>query len=248
MSRLEFAIETAMLAGRVTLEHFGETIEVEQKADDSPVTVADRRAERLIRERIEQYFPGEAILGEEEGETGDGDTRWVIDPIDGTKSFIAGVPLYATLLSYEEKGLPLVGVANLPALDELYAAERGRGVTRNVEPCKVSQRATLGESTIAMGSLRSTQDQGRLEGMLTLARLSPAVRGWGDAYGHLLVASGRIEAMIDPIVAPWDISAIEVIVEEAGGRFTDFSGRPGLHRDAISSNDLVHDAILDVFR
>lgn len=201
----------------------------------------------MIREAIEKSFPGEAILGEEEGLTGESLSRWVIDPIDGTKSFVCGVPLFATLLSYEFEGSPIVGVAFFPALDDVVYASHASGAFWNGTPCHVSTTSELSRSAIATGSLGSMQEYGRLQGLLRLVEKGPVMRTWGDAYGHMLVATGRAEAMIDPVVAHWDISAVALIVEEAGGRFTDFHGRPGLHREAISANPHVHPQIMEAF-
>lgn len=245
--RQAFAIETARAAGKATMEWYQRDIPIERKADDSPVTIADRTAERMIREAIEKSYPGEAILGEEEGSTGESLSRWVVDPIDGTKSFVCGVPLFATLLSYELEGSPVVGVAYFPALDDIVYASRGDGAFWNGTPCHVSTTSDLSRSALTTGSLASMVEYRRLEGLLQLMEKGPVMRTWGDAYGHMLVATGRVEAMIDPIVAPWDISAVALIVEEAGGRFTDFQGCPGLHREAISANPLIHPQILEAF-
>jgi histidinol phosphatase-like enzyme (inositol monophosphatase family) len=245
--RLAFALEAAVTAGRSTLAHFQNGVATEYKADSSPVTVADREAESLIRRLITGQFPGEAILGEEEGETGTGDQRWVVDPIDGTKSFICGVPLYATLLAYEVNGRPELGVAYYPVLGDLVYAERGGGAFWNGRPCRVSDQSSLERAAIVSGSLGSMISHGRDEGYRRIAEQAAITRTWGDAYGHVLVATGRAEVMIDPIVSHWDIAALQVIVEEAAGRFTDFSGRHGVYGEAISSNGRLHDVILEHF-
>lgn len=244
--RLEFALEAAHRAGRLTLSHFQMGTAVELKSDGSPVTEADRGAERLIRQMIERSFPGEPVLGEEEG----GDARengWVVDPIDGTKSFVCGVPLYATLISYEENGQPTVGVCHFPALNETVCAEKGQGAFWNGRPCRVSTVATLENSYLSSGSQFSMSSACRSEGFQRLVQAARATRTWSDAYGHALVATGRIEAMIDPIVAPWDISAMRLIVREAGGRFTDFEGDSNPQTEAIASNGLIHDQLIEAF-
>lgn len=246
--RLEFAIDAAVSAGRSTLAHFQSGVEIEFKRDASPVTIADREAERRIRREIGQRYPGEAILGEEEGVTAGEGGRWVIDPIDGTKSFVCGVPLYATLLSFEQEGEPILGVCYFPALDELIYAERGCGATWNGRAAHVSQTAEVAGSVLASGSLGTLLATGRFDGFWMLGERAMTTRTWGDAYGHALVATGRVAAMLDPRVARWDISAIAVIVREAGGRFTDFAGNDGLANEAISSNGRVHDEILEAFR
>jgi len=246
--RLAFAIELAITAGRSTLAHFQTGTPVELKSDATPVTIADRGAERLIRAEIERSYPGEAILGEEEGALGESENRWVVDPIDGTKSFISGVPLYATLLAYEDAGEPILGVCYFPALDELLYAELGHGAVWNGRPACVNGAKTVAGSVIASGSLSSMTKAGRVEGFRMIESKTMASRTWSDAYGHALVATGRVAAMIDPIVAHWDIAAMAVIVREAGGRFTDFRGDDRLANEALSSNGHVHEELVEAFR
>lgn len=244
--RLAFALEAVHRAGRLTLAHFQTGAGIETKADGSPVTIADKGAERLIRDMIAEAFPGEAVLGEEEGGA-TGGTGWVIDPIDGTKSFVCGVPLYATLLSYEVEGDPIVGVCGFPALGEVVYAELAAGAFWNGRPCRVSEQDRLELATISSGSQFSMNKYGRAEGHWNLIQRSKIARTWSDAFGHALIATGRAEAMIDPIVAPWDISAMRIIVAEAGGRCTDFAGgKP--ENEMISSNGLLHEEILGAFR
>lgn len=245
--RLTFALELAYRAGRSTLPFFHSKTAVEFKDDRSPVTEADKTAERIIREAIEKKYPKEALLGEEEGAKGAGPFRWVIDPIDGTKSFICGVPLYGTLLSYEEEGKPVLGVCYFPALDEMLYAEKGRGTYLNGRLCRVSARSDISRCTLSCGSHASMDRKGYSEFFLSLAKEAMTTRTWSDAYGHALVATGRIEAMIDPTVALWDVSAMAIIVEEAGGQMTDFKGNPYPHSEAISSNGLLHNMLLRSF-
>lgn len=245
--RLAFAIDAAYRAGRSTLAHFQTGAAVELKSDATPVTVADRGAERLIREAIEAKYPTDAILGEEEGETRRSDDRWVIDPIDGTKSFVSGVPLYATLLAYEQAGVPIVGVCYFPALDELLYAEAGGGAFLNGRPIHTRTTPSEHGAILCCGGIARLQQQGRLQTLLDLAEKALALRTWCDAYGHALVASGRVDAMIDPVLSRWDISAVDVIVREAGGKFTDFAGNPNPHTEAISSNGAIHSRLLEAF-
>jgi histidinol phosphatase-like enzyme (inositol monophosphatase family) len=222
--RLAKAIEIAMAGGRSTLAHYQRGFEVELKGDASPVTVADKGAEALMRGMIDDFFPGEAILGEEEGMTGVGDDRWVLDPIDGTKSFVSGVPLYGTLVAYEQAGVPILGVVYFPALDELFYAERGGGAFWGERRISVIDPVDLDRAVVCSGSLNSLAKFGRLAGMMRLAESTMAHRTWGDAYGHMLVASGRVAGMFDPVVARWDVSAVIPIVEEAGGICMGFDG------------------------
>ncbi len=246
--RLAFALDAATRAGRLTLAQFQSGVEVEPKEDGTPVTAADRAAERLIRQMIGAAYPGESIVGEEEGGSLESADRWVIDPIDGTKSFIAGVPLYGTLLSFERDRVAEVGVCYLPALDELVFAERGEGARWNGRPCRVSQTSELVHATLCCGGHASMRRYGRLGPFLELSERCRATRTWSDAYGHALVATGRVEAMVDPVVRPWDISAMSLIVREAGGKFTDFSGGGDPTTDALASNGLLHETLLEAFR
>lgn len=246
--RLIFALDAAHRAARSTLAWFQAGAEVERKADRSPVTIADREAERLIRAAIAQAYPTDGVLGEEAGESGPQDRRWVIDPIDGTKSFICGVPLYATLLSYEEDGQPLLGVCVFPALGEVVYAEVGSGTFFNGRPCRVSAVDRLEDAVIACGSPGSMAKFGRAPGLAKLAERALAVRTWGDAYGHALVATGRVAAMVDPTVARWDVSAMSVIVREAGGTFTDFTGVEGVFDEAISCAPGMREEVIGAFR
>ena len=253
--RLAAAIEIAVAAGRSTLAHFGQPLDIERKADASPVTVADRAAERLAREMIAADFPGEAILGEEEGTTGEAPDRWVIDPIDGTKSFVCGVPLYATLISYEQNGVPILGVVYLPALNELVYAERGGGCFWNGRLARVSSHPTLEGSTVCSAGHKSMYQYNLSEGMERLTQRTMATRTWSDAYGHVLVATGRVAAMIDPVVERYDISAIIPIIEEAGGKVSTLLAADPLrpaHPDGkyqlVSSNGLVHQELLETLR
>lgn len=222
--RLAKAIEIAVEAGVGTLDYFNKGVGVELKGDDSPVTAADKGAEALVRRRLAEFFPGEVVLGEEEGQAEAGETRWVVDPIDGTKSFVCGVPLYSTLLSYEVEGQPVLGVVYFPALDELFYAERGGGAFWNHRQMRVMEQPEMNRCVVCSGSLNSLEKYGRLEGVMRLAKPMMAHRTWSDAYGHMLVASGRVQAMLDPVVSRWDVSAVIPIVEEAGGVCMKFDG------------------------
>ncbi|MBS1716949.1 MAG: histidinol phosphate phosphatase [Armatimonadetes bacterium] len=244
--RLSFAADAIFQAGRLTLGYFGR-VGYDLKSDNTPVTIADREAEALLRKLISQSFPGEAILGEEEGLSGVGDDRWVIDPIDGTKSFVAGVPLYGCLLSYERDGEPVIGAAYFPALEEILLAEKGAGCTFNGRACRVSTKS-LQDSLVVSGSLKTFHTRGCLDGLMKLSEKAMALRTWCDAYGHALVATGRATAMLDPIVSRWDISAVSLIVREAGGKVTDFAGNDVLGQELISSNGVFHDELVEAMR
>jgi histidinol-phosphatase len=245
--RLAFALEAAIRAARVTLATFQCGSRGERKTDGSPVTVADRECERVLREAIGARFPGEAILGEEEGGDAAASSRWVIDPIDGTKSFICGVPLYGTLISFEEGGETLVAVAYFPALDDAVYAELGAGCFWNGRPCKVSSTKRVEDAIVCCGSPASFRARSREAGWLKLSHEAWSVRGWSDAYAHSLVATGRVDAMIDPSLAVWDISATKLIVREAGGEYTDFAGGRDPKDEAIASNGFLHRDLLEAF-
>ncbi len=243
---LRIAVEIARAAGDLTLRHFGSPdLAVEHKGDGSPVTEADLGAEEFIRERLATIFPGDAVTGEEHQDTAGGSGRtWVIDPIDGTKAFTRGVPLYSTLLSLVDEHGPVIGVIHLPALDETVWAGRGLGAFHNDDPCRVSER------TGPDGAYLCTSGTGYWPpGMLQRVIDSPfVVRTWGDAYGYALVATGRAEAMVDPQAYPWDVAGVAVIIAEAGGRFTTLAGRsgPDAWRDGsgVATNGFVHDEVL----
>jgi histidinol phosphatase-like enzyme (inositol monophosphatase family) len=246
--RLAFALNTAYSAGRLTLGYFQNNPPTEIKEDATPVTAADKAAERLIREIIEKTYPTEGILGEEEGENSKGTTRWVVDPIDGTKSFVSGVPLYATLLSFEVEEEPVVGVCYFPALDLMLHAEKGQGAFVNGRLLQVSKKTEVKGSVISCGGHRSMLVAGRMMPFLKLAETALATRTWCDAYGHALVAMGQIDAMIEPKVARWDVSPLALIIREAGGKFTDFKGNNVITDEAITSNGLLHDELIAAFQ
>ena len=250
--RLELAIEAAHEAGRITLEHFRRAdLEVERKGDDSPVTVADRQAEQHLRRRISEAFPDDAVLGEEfPQQPGSSSFRWILDPIDGTKSFIHGVPLYGTLVGVEHQGQPVLGLILIPALDECVYAATGQGawyVTAggNPQPAKVSGCSTLSEGLFLTSEVSSFSQIGRrdvYDRLETAARLS---RSWGDCYGYLLVATGRAELMVDPVAAVWDLAALLPVIQEAGGTFSDWQGRPTIHSgQGVATNGRIHDEAL----
>lgn len=253
--RLAFALEAAHTAGRMTLAHFQTETSVEMKSDLTPVTVADRAAERLIREMIQREYPGDDILGEEEGGDDSANNRWIIDPIDGTKSFISGVPLYATLVSYEQDRRPVVAACYFPALDEMIYAEIGAGTYMNGRKCQVRAAENVEGTVLCCGGHRSMLGMNRMEGFLNLAERALATRTWSDAYGHALVASGKVDAMLDPTVSRWDISSMSLIVREAGGVFVDFQGFDSLDHpradglyEAISTSPQLLPRLLAAFQ
>jgi histidinol-phosphatase len=254
-TRLQLALDAAREAGLITLDYFRrEDLQVDRKGDDSPVTAADRQAEQLLRRRIAAAFPDDAILGEEfPDQAGGSGYRWILDPIDGTKSFVHGVPLYGTLLGVEHEGQSILGVIHIPALKETVHAARGQGAwyqfgDHEPRPAKVSSRP-LSQGlflTSEVGNFKKIGKQHVYDRIEAVARLT---RCWGDCYGYLMVATGRAEVMIDPIVAVWDLAALLPIIEEAGGTFTDWQGRGTIHSgQAIATNGIVHEEVLAMAR
>jgi histidinol-phosphatase len=243
---LDFAVELAWQAGRSTLAHYQTGVSVDRKADQSVVTIADRHAEQLIRQRIAAAYPDHAIVGEEFGEQQRvaGAPRWIVDPIDGTNTFIRGVPFYGVLIALEIDAVLQVGVCYFPALDDMIAAGRGLGCAWNGRPARVSRVSQLSEAALVYTDARAVA--ARLgERWSELQQATAIQRGWGDCYGHCLVATGRADVMLDPRMNPWDCAALMPILDEAGGRFTDWRGRDTADGgDAISTNGLLHEAVL----
>lgn len=227
---LAVCLEAVHDAGLLTLGYFGRALEVHVKDDASPVTEADVRAEELIRSRLERAFPDHGIQGEEHGLSNEGaGARWYIDPIDGTKSFMRGVPLYANLLALEVDGQVVVGAANFPALGEVVYASRGGGTFLNGRPARVRDTADLSQAMVAFTDAASFAKAGLEVGWRRLMDATYHRPGWSDAYGHACVATGRVEVMVDPLLSSHDAGPFGVILEEAGGWFGDVKGRPGIH-------------------
>jgi histidinol phosphatase-like enzyme (inositol monophosphatase family) len=247
---LDFAVGLARHAGDITNRYFKGSFAAERKADNSLVTVADREAERYLRATIEEAFPDDAILGEEEGEKpGRLNRRWILDPIDGTYSFVHGVPLHGVLIALEIDGEAVLGVVNLPALDELIYAARGLGCFWNDVPACVSSTESLGEALLLATDFGTCERYGFGRAADSLQRQVSERRTWGDAYGHILVATGRADIMLDPIMNVWDCAALLPIVEEAGGRFTDWQGKRTIHGgNAISTNAVLFELVMKTIR
>lgn len=227
---LDVALEAATAAGRRTLAYFQNGVAVEQKEDDSPVTVADREAEAIIRARLQKAFPRHGIVGEEQGAQDEGASHvWWVDPIDGTKSFVRGVPLYGVLIGLSIEGRVDVGVAHFPALDETYYAASGLGARCNGRRIQVADTASLARGAVGFTDVGSFAKHGRGPAWERIQAAAGFRAGWGDAYGHALVASGRLELMLDPIMSPWDCGPFPVLLREAGGRFGDWSGVETIH-------------------
>ncbi len=236
--------------GKKTLEWFEKGTEIEWKPDHSPVTIADKEAEHELRELISEFFPNDGLLGEEFGDQqGSSGFRWIIDPIDGTRSFTRGIPMWAMLVGLEYRGQMVAGVAHAPALGKTWHACKGEGAYVGDRRIQVSRQANLGPSQVYYSGLKWFQKAGVEEGFLRLSRECPQLRGFGDFYGFVLVAQGSGEAMIEYGVKPWDIAALFPIIEEAGGKMTDWEGGVNLKRsDVLASNGLVHEKTRQFFQ
>jgi len=237
---LEFAVEIARGAGEITLRYFRKQPETSRKSDGSFVTIADRQAESYLRQRIITHFPDDGILGEEEGETrGNSGRRWILDPIDGTFAFVHGVPLYGVLIAVEIEGELRVGVVNMPALGEIVSAAKGLGCFLNGEPARVSTTAELKDAL-----LLSTSFVDATELLQARAKVS---RTWGDCYGYVLVATGRADVMVDPVMNLWDCAPLLPIMEEAGGTFTDWRGvRTANGGNSIATNGVLFEEVMSL--
>jgi histidinol-phosphatase len=247
-SRYDQAVDAARKAGDLARTYFDTTFEVEWKTDQTPVTVADRRAEELIRGLVAKHFPADGLLGEEFGnQSGTSGYRWVIDPIDGTKSFVRGVPLWGTLVGLEYRGEQIAGVCYAPGLGQLWRALRGDGAYRDDRRVRVSDVADLSAALVCYTSLGCFSDPGRRAAFARLADRTGEPRGHGDWYGFALVAQGSAEAIVDYGLSQWDAAAPKAIVEEAGGKFTDWAGVPTAEApDVVASNGRVHGETLRI--
>lgn len=242
----DFAVELARGAGEITLKYFRKTPETTTKTDGSYVTVADREAEAYMRKQIAARFPDDGILGEEEGEShGRSGRRWIIDPIDGTFAFVHGVPFYGVLIGVEIDGEMSVGVINIPALDELVSAAKGAGCFLNGEPARVSQTERLEDALLLSTDFSSCERYGFGKAAELLQARAKTSRTWGDCYGYVLVATGRADVMLDPVMNLWDCAALLPIMEEAGGTFTDWNGvRTASGGNSIATNGLLFEEVM----
>ena len=249
-SLLAFALDAAWQAGRVTLGHYQTGLAAERKADNSPVTLADRQAEQKLRELITAAWPDHALIGEEYGRQPgrvDSGYTWIIDPIDGTKSFISGVPFYAVLLALVKDDQPQLGVIHFPALNEMVYARRGGGCYWNGRPARVSSVSRLADAVLLASDLDTFARFNRQDAFQRLIDATYFQRTWGDAYGYALVATGRAEIMLDPVMALWDCGPLQVILEEAGGTFTDWRGTPTIFGgEAVATNGALFAPVMDL--
>jgi myo-inositol-1(or 4)-monophosphatase len=244
------AIDIAKKGGQHTLNYFGNKIEIERKSDDSPVTLADQEAEEVMRQEISKRFPDHGIVGEEHGIINEESPfQWILDPIDGTKSFIHGVPLYTTLVGVLVKDEPVIGVIYAPALDELCEAVKGKGARLNGKSCSVRQCSSLSEATFLSTDATTSDEVGfgkEFEELLKRTRIN---RTWGDAYGHMMVATGRADIMFDPILNIWDAAPLLTILQEAGGVYCDVKGNKTIKTgNGISCSRELLPEVLEVFK
>ncbi|HEY1322180.1 MAG TPA: histidinol-phosphatase [Streptosporangiaceae bacterium] len=249
---LRFAHVLADAADDITTRRFRALdLRVEAKPDLTPVTDADRATEESLRNVLRRARPRDAVLGEEFGRIGSGPRCWVIDPIDGTKNYVRGVPVWATLIGLMDGDEVVVGVVSAPALSRRWWGARGggawtgRGLTKATR-CQVSAVGKLPDASFSYSSLSGWEEQGRLPGFLELTRTVWRTRAYGDFWSHMLVAEGAVDISAEPEVSLWDLAALQIIIEEAGGRFTDLSGRPTPDGgSAVASNGLLHDEVLE---
>ena len=242
---LAAAVEAARAAGEIALRYYQGGVEVTLKPDQTPVTQADREGEQAIRAILTRAFPDWGFLGEEFGETGDRETRWIIDPIDGTKNFIRGVPFWAVLIGLEERGEVTAGVVFNPVLDEMFTARRGDGAFANGERIRVSDCGEMRHAMFLHSDLGLMRKGGHWDGLVRLVDATSRSRGFGDYYGYGVVAEGKAEIYVEVDLKPWDIAPMKILLEEAGGRLTDFSGRPTIYDGAVvATNGRLHDEAL----
>ncbi len=247
---LDFALDAAWQAGRITLSYFQNGVTAERKGDDSPVTIADQNAEKRLRELITQYWPDHGVIGEEFGDQkGTSKYTWTVDPIDGTKSFVHGVPFYSNLIALTDENGPLVGVANFPALNETIYATRGGGCFWNGRRCHVSDVKDMKDAVALTSDIDYSKFKEKARAWQEIVSQTYFQRTWGDSYGYALVATGRAEIMVDPWMAIWDCGPLQVILEEAGGTFTDWKGTPTIYNgESFATNGHLYDDVFKIIK
>jgi histidinol-phosphatase len=242
---LAAATNAAGEAGAIAMKYYTGGFDVTIKPDDTPVTQADHEAEEAIVAALGRAFPDWGFLGEEFGARGATDIRWIIDPIDGTKNFVRHIPVWATLLALEAHGEIVAGVIHNPVSGELYAARRGGGARLNGRRVTVSDVGDLWTATLLHAGLRLYRKAGVWDGLVRLVDATERQRGFGDYLGYTLVAEGKAEIYVEVDLKPWDLAPCKIVVEEAGGRFTDLSGAPTIYSGhALATNGRLHEAAL----
>ena len=243
------ALEAARAAGEIAMKYYRGSFEVTIKADQTPVTQADREAEQAIRGILARATPGAGFLGEEFGEEGSTSYRWIIDPIDGTKNFVRHIPIWAVLIALEEEGQVTTGVVHNPVTGELFWARKGEGAWANGERLRVSTCAAMKDAMLLHSSLNLLKRIGYWDGFVRLVDATSRQRGFGDYYGYCLVAAGKGEIYAEADLKPWDAAPMKILIEEAGGRLTDFEGKPDIYTGSVlATNGLLHDEALRLLR
>jgi len=238
---LAAAVEAARAAGEIAMRYYRGGVEVTIKPDRTPVTQADREAEQAITRMLGQAFPDWGFLGEEFGERGSREIRWIIDPIDGTRNFVRRIPIWAVLIALEEHGAITTGVVLNPVTGELFTARRGEGAFLNGERLRVSECEAMKDATVLHAGLRLVRETGHWDGFVRLFDAGSRTRGFGDYYGYGLVAEGKAEIYVEVDLKPWDVAPVKILVEEAGGRLTDFAGRPTIYGGTVlATNGRLH--------
>ena len=249
MTALDAMTDAARAAGEIALKYYRSGFDVTIKPDLTPVTQADREAEQVIVEILRRAFPDHGFLGEEFGERGSRERRFIIDPIDGTKNFVRRIPVWATLIALEEAGEIAVGVVHNPVTGELYAARRGEGAFLNGERIRVSDVAGIGEAHLIHAGLGLLRRAGYWDGFVRLVEATDRQRGFGDYVGYGLVAEGKAEIYVEVDLKPWDLAPCMLLVEEAGGRFSDLDGRHSIYTGtALATNGRLHETVLAMLR
>jgi histidinol-phosphatase len=242
---LSFAHQLADAAREISMRFFRGAFEVHEKVDNTPVTEADIAIEVMIRERIHERFPGDGVTGEEGGVEGAGARRWIVDPIDGTRNFADAIQIWGTLIALEVDGEVVVGVADAPALGERYAAARGGGATLNGDPIRVSRADRVPRAFVVYAEIADWLAGPYADAVTELITEAARERGFGDFWGHMLVARGSADVMLEPELATWDFAALKVIVQEAGGRMTTCEGGPVEHgASVLTTNGRLHDEVV----
>jgi histidinol-phosphatase len=242
-------LEAARAAGEIAMKYYRGGFEVTIKADQTPVTQADREAEKAIRAILSRATPGVGFLGEEFGQEGSTTYRWIIDPIDGTKNFVRHIPIWAVLIALEEDGEVTTGVVHNPVTGELFWARKGEGAWANGERIHVSPCAAMGDAMLLHSSLNLLKRVGYWDGFVRLVDATSRQRGFGDYYGYCLVAAGKGEIYAEADLKPWDAAPMKILIEEAGGRLTDFEGKPDIYTGSVlATNGLLHDEALRLLR
>lgn len=250
LGALQGLADLVVRAGEIALQHFSRGVATEIKPDRSPVTAADREVELAIHDYVTEHYPHAEFHGEETGRHGDNaELRFIVDPIDGTRAFVRGLPTWSVLLGIEVDGAPVVGLAYMPAVGDLFVGVLGEGTTHNGKPTHVSKVTSLRDATVMHGSLQQFTETGVSHALVRLADACDSARGYPDFDGYRQVLLGRADAMVDPGVKPWDICAAAVLIREAGGRLTSMTGEETIYGGtAVASNGAIHNDLIAALR